>query len=390
MTDNREAESRESARRRPGRLGRRRAEELLDGSGSWPRPEAAEGADDVAPLARLLAAAAEPPAGSTAGSEARQEKALAAFRAAREAGDHAETVRRQDDWSRRRADAKAPKSRWPQPGRLLPGGRSARAVLGTVVAAMALCGVAVAAGTGVLSVPPGLVVPGAGAPGLPTAPTGIVTSVPSGPYSHSTPGSGGAPTADGDPREAATRGSEALCRAYERAEGAGHVPDVDTLVRLAHLAGDDETVSAYCERLGAKPSEAGNPKAGKDEAGPDGKSERDQAGETENGKPGPEDSGTPAPQNTTRGSTGNGQGPGGNGQGTGRGQGSGGGQGADGTGQDSDGAEPDEPDDTGSGSATPDETGAPDDSGTDGNDGSDSGTSPDEPDPSPSGTPPAS
>lgn len=246
-----------------GRAGRRRVHPEC-GSERAERTETSERAVGIAPSASV---SVEGAAGDTARLEAllaaslvrdgvdatAEQRAVAAFVAARESGAHGARTRRRDDWraSRRRF-----------------GGRSLRATLGALVAGCALSGVAVAginaAGTsgGGRSEDTGPSrTPSAGSsapevPAAPAAPGGQGTSEvpdPSGSGAAGTPeapasaGAGG----DGERRrsgraEAVAGDVEAQCRAYERVAGEGRALDATAWERLVAAAGGAERVEAYC------------------------------------------------------------------------------------------------------------------------------------------------
>ncbi|GGP68967.1 hypothetical protein GCM10010287_46010 [Streptomyces variabilis] len=200
-------------------------------------PVSVEGpAGDTARLEALLVAALVRD-GVDAGAE---QRAVAAFVAAREAGAHGARTRRRDDWraSRRRF-----------------GGRSLRATLGALVAGCALSGVAWAG------------IQAAGTPGggrsEDTGPTRTpsASSAPAVPDVSGTSGAGEAPgvsasaSAAESARDGARHGSgpaeaagdvEAQCRAYERAAGRGRAPDAPVWERLVAAAGGAARVDAYC------------------------------------------------------------------------------------------------------------------------------------------------
>ncbi|MET9330270.1 hypothetical protein ABZX78_03325 [Streptomyces cellulosae] len=206
-------------------------------------------ADDMARLEALLVAALVRDGGD-AGAE---QRAVAAFVAARESGAHGARTRRRDDWraSRRRF-----------------GGRSLRATLGALAAGCALSGVAWA-GIHAAGVPDG----GPSEEPRPTRSASASSSpaVPVVPEASS--GAAGVPeTPEASPSASATeaeddeeRGSgraepagsvEAHCRAYERVAGRGRALEAPVWDRLVAAAGGAERVEAYCDGLGVgvKPS----------------------------------------------------------------------------------------------------------------------------------------
>ncbi|MFG3546873.1 hypothetical protein [Streptomyces sp. NPDC047725] len=172
-----------------------------------------------------------------------ERRAVAAFRSARDAGAHraARTarVRRRDDWRpRRRRRAR----------------RSLKTTLSVLLASLTLGGVAYAAiGVAGSSAPdaaddrhrgPSPTAPGTGAGDRPSA-----TPLPATGSSGSTTGPGGPATAPGT---AEGDGTEAPCRAYERAEDRDRVLDSAAWQRLVAAAGGERRVEAYCARQRAE------------------------------------------------------------------------------------------------------------------------------------------
>ncbi|MFI8217675.1 hypothetical protein [Streptomyces sp. NPDC085932] len=199
-----------------------------------------------------------------------EQRAVAAFRAARRAGARART-RRRDDWRLRE--------------RRLPG-RSLKATLSVLLASLTLGGVAVAAIGSVASTDE----PGErGRPPVSTrAPgpsAGGVTEDPA--------GSGSA-----RPDHPGTAGDvEAHCRAYEQVGGRGKALGATAWQRLVEAAGGERKVTAYCAEQEAR-------------------AEKQTDGTTAPGK----DEGTPGAGNAGAGRGGSanaGDGPGGDGRGTG-------------------------------------------------------------------------
>jgi hypothetical protein len=200
----------------------------------------AQGALDVAVVEGLLVAALR---GGALGAEGEQ-RAVDAFRAARDAGTHragrTARVRRRDDWrprERRRAR------------------RSLRTTLSVVLASLTLGGVAYAAiGAGDAGGSPAEGTPSAGnrGPASTAAPAGTdSTGRPAGPGPSVPPS--GATAASGDPT--AGRDSEAHCRAYERVEGRGRALDATAWQRLVAAAGGERHVAAYCARQRTRQTE---------------------------------------------------------------------------------------------------------------------------------------
>jgi hypothetical protein len=165
---------------------------------------------DAADLEALLAAALIR-RGVDAGAE---QRAVAAFLAARESGAHDARTRNRDDWRTRR-------SRF--------GRHSLKATLSVVVAGLTLSGVAVAGigATGSSAPSPGTTGPSTGGSANPGAGTGRPDL----------PGTAGE--------------TEAHCRAYEEVQGRGKALDSAAWERLTEAAGGAANVDAYCaERLG--------------------------------------------------------------------------------------------------------------------------------------------
>lgn len=240
-----------------GRTGRRRVHPersacsvgVSDASGRAV-PVSVEGpAGDTDRLEALLVAALVRD-GVDAGAE---QRAVAAFVAARESGAHGARTRRRDDWraSRRRF-----------------GGRSLRATLGALVAGCALSGVAWA-GIQAAGVPgggrsedtgPTRTPSASSAPVVPDASGGSGASGAGGVPEESAPASAAETGRDGarrgsGPAESAgaagaAGGVEAQCRAYERVAGQGRAPDAPVRERLVAAAGGAERVEAYCAGRG--------------------------------------------------------------------------------------------------------------------------------------------
>ncbi|MDT0387298.1 hypothetical protein [Streptomyces dubilierae] len=204
-----------------------------------------------------------------------EQRAVAAFRAARRAGARART-RRRDDWRPRE--------------RRLPG-RSLKATLSVLLASLTLGGVAVAAIGSVASTdepgergqpPVSTPAPGPSAGGVTEDPAGSGSARPD----H--PGTAG--------------DVEAHCRAYERVGGRGKALGATAWQRLVEAAGGETKVTAYCAEQEARAEEQtdGTTAPGKGE-----------------GTPG---AGTPGAGNAGAGRGGSanaGDGPGGDGRGTG-------------------------------------------------------------------------
>ncbi|GAA3499958.1 hypothetical protein GCM10019016_070630 [Streptomyces prasinosporus] len=205
-------------------------------------PSGRDHAVDTAGLEALLAAALVPDSVDAAA----EQRAVAAFRAARETGAHHARTRRRDDWRSRR--------------RL--GSNSVKAVLSVLLGGLALGGVAVAGiGTG----------PAADGParddGRTHASSGPSTGESAGAGSASAgPGSASA----GPDRPAGARDAEVHCRAYERVGGRGRALEATAWKWLTEAAGGEAKVAAYCaERLERAAAEArpGGPPAPGENAG---------------------------------------------------------------------------------------------------------------------------
>ncbi|MDH6516938.1 hypothetical protein M2163_006081 [Streptomyces sp. SAI-135] len=198
----------------PGRR-RARPEETVRGREQSYGPESRY---DDSPLEALLAAALR---GGKAEDEA-ERRAVAAFRAARDAGTHRARTRRRDDWrprERRRA-------------------RSLKATLCVLLGSLTLGGVAYAA---IGSVGGG---PDQGAVGgrdvRPSVSAGTSAGSP-----------GGARPSASVPAERPSTAKDTLahCRAYEKLRGRGEALDATAFQRLVTAAGGEGAVSAYCTAL---------------------------------------------------------------------------------------------------------------------------------------------
>jgi hypothetical protein len=223
-----------------------------------------------------------------------EQRAVAAFRAARDAGAHRARTRRRDDW-RSPAERRA--------------GRPVKTTFAAVFASLALGGVAVAAigsagsstnGTdaGRETAHPSALAPDRPGGGSPSAP------------------SGGLGPAEGP---AAAQDTEAHCRAYEQIKDSGKALDATAWQQLVAAAGGKDKVVAYCAeqlaRATAAPGKpAGTGKAGKPTAGTGsgtaGKSGSSGNGTSGNGTSGSDTSGNPGGTGGTGGkdnAAGNGQ-----------------------------------------------------------------------------------
>ncbi|MFI8302374.1 hypothetical protein ACIF80_02765 [Streptomyces sp. NPDC085927] len=190
---------------------------------------------------------------------ASEQRAVAAFREARDAGAHRTRTRRRDDW---------------RPGERRLGRFSVKAALSVLVAGLGLGGVAVA-GIGAT----GTATDGSREGGArPSAPA--VTSLPS-EYLAEEPSAGRSPAADPDARSGPTtperpfraKDTEAHCRAYEKVEGRGKALGSTAWKRLVEAAGGAANVEAHCAGQvrpttgGAEPGGTGAPGNRPDDAG---------------------------------------------------------------------------------------------------------------------------
>lgn len=230
-----------------GTTGRRRVHP--DGTGSGHAPGRASGhasgsnvtLDDAALEALLSAAVLR---GHRADLDAEQ-RAVAAFRAARAAGAHRARTRRRDDWRPR------------EPRRLA---LSVKTTLSLFLASLTLGGVAVAAiGSSGSSDASG---------GDKAGPTSS-TSTPDRPSAEPSAASSGAGTGTGKPgRPSTAQDTEAKCRAYGQVEGRGQALDSTAWQRLVTAAGGEDKVAAYCAEQLARAAKAGPATPGPATPGP--------------------------------------------------------------------------------------------------------------------------
>ncbi|MEY9993769.1 hypothetical protein ABIE67_005801 [Streptomyces sp. V4I8] len=208
-----------------------------------------------------------------------EQRAVAAFRAARAAGAHRARTRRRDDWRPR------------EPRRLA---LSVKTTLSLFVASLALGGVAVAAiGSSGTSDTPGSDKAG------PTPTAGTADR----PSAHPSAASSGA--AAGKPGHPSTaQDTEAKCRAYDHVEDSGKALDSTAWQRLVTAAGGADKVAAYCAEQLARAAKSDPTKTGPTETGPT-KSGPAKSGPTTSG---PTTSG-PTKKADGGGATGNGQDP---------------------------------------------------------------------------------
>ncbi|MGK5695470.1 hypothetical protein ACSNOJ_21660 [Streptomyces sp. URMC 128] len=166
-----------------------------------------------------------------------EQRAVAAFVAARDAGAHGARPRRRDDWR--------PRERW-HPG------RSLKATLSVLLASLTLGGVAVAAIGSVGSTD------GADDRGRPAT----STSAPGASAGEPTGAPSGSASARPD-RPAPSPDTEAHCRAYEQVDGRGKAMDATAWKYLVQAAGGERNVTAFCaEQLAtaeAKPGSTARP-----------------------------------------------------------------------------------------------------------------------------------
>ncbi|MER6105302.1 hypothetical protein ABT115_24085 [Streptomyces sp. NPDC001832] len=188
-----------------------------------------------------------------------EERATAAFVAARDEGAHNAVVR----WRRRRDD-------W-RPAKRRRGVRSFRVMLGGFVAAATLGGVAVAAGSG--AIPErfgGGESDGAESVRSPRTSPATPGGHPSGDESLQPDGDGTAPGATNAPGDVRPSGRPdraqddvALCRVYLSDRGNGKAMDAAAFERLEAAAGgaSEVAVTAYCDGLLGQPSPGESKKA---------------------------------------------------------------------------------------------------------------------------------
>ncbi|MEU0220799.1 hypothetical protein ABZ281_39755 [Streptomyces sp. NPDC006265] len=178
-----------------------------------------------------------------------EQRAVAAFRAARDAGVLRTRTRRRDDWRAR------------ERRRL---GRSLKTTLSVLLASLTLGGVAVAA-IGVAGSPEEGT---KDTPGRKPAPSSAPRDSSEQPSrdSHS-PGPGSSPD-----RPAPAQDTEAHCRAYERVGRRGTAMEATSWQRLVAAAGGERNVTAYCagqlEEPRSRSGGSGNSGSAKDDGAP--------------------------------------------------------------------------------------------------------------------------
>ncbi|OAH13192.1 hypothetical protein [Streptomyces jeddahensis] len=196
-------------------------------------PQSARGAADD-PLTRLESLLATAVRADRIDVEA-EERAIAAFRAARDgAGRSSSRTRARDDWRPRG---------WRRPG------RSLRAVVGALLASVTLGGVAVAS-MGVLGT--------SSDDGHRERPRTQQTAQEptAGAESAAAPSRGGTTPPESSPaagdrgrdKAAGPGNGKALCRAYASAQGRGRALDATAWRRLVDAAGGEASVKAYCDK----------------------------------------------------------------------------------------------------------------------------------------------
>ncbi|MFF7565376.1 hypothetical protein ACFZB4_36115 [Streptomyces pseudovenezuelae] len=203
---------------RPAKAVRGRAR----GEGAAPgREQAYDGGSrsEDSPLEELLAAAIRDEKCEDEG----ERRAVAAFRAARDAGEHRARTRRRDDWRPRPRRSRA---------------RSLKATLSVLLASLTLGGVAYAA-------------IGSAGGGHDRGAAGEPDARPSVPVSTSAPSHGGTRPSASAPSDRPPTAKDTLahCRAYEKLRGRGKALDSTAFQRLVTAAGGEANVSAYCTAL---------------------------------------------------------------------------------------------------------------------------------------------
>ncbi|WP_280862955.1 hypothetical protein [Streptomyces sp. SAI-144] len=243
-----------------GRRHARREETLRGRPARDGRPPYDEAAHDDGPLKALLVAALR---GESDGEG--ELRAVAAFRAERDAGAHRARTRRRDDWRPRSQRRRA---------------RSLKATLSVLLASLTLGGVAYAAidsaGSGEAK----------GATGGKDVRPSVSASTPADSHSSARP----TPSAPAE-RPPTAKDTLARCRAYENLRGRGKALDSTAYQRLVTAAGGEGNVRAYCAKLTG--TDAGT--AGANDAGGAGA-----AGDAGGAKPGKQTAGASDPQNADK------------------------------------------------------------------------------------------
>jgi hypothetical protein len=214
--------------------GRRRVHPGGTGSSNAAENAAESAAESSAELETLLAAAVREDVAlreKHAGSEGEQ-RAIAAFLAARDAGAHRARTRRRDDW-RPREQRRS---------------RSVRVTLSVAVASVTLGGVAVA-GIGTVG--------SSSDTDRAKNPAGPQTSAPARTSSAPSP----ATPSEKPDRPVTAQDTEAHCRAYEQVQGRGNALNSTAWQRLVEAAGGAGNVATYCAGQLAQDKATGKPTA---------------------------------------------------------------------------------------------------------------------------------
>ncbi|MEU9911791.1 hypothetical protein [Streptomyces sp. NPDC051001] len=203
----------------------------------------ADGADGLETLLAAAMREAAGPRGNPAGAEG-ERQAVAAFRAARDAGAHRARTRRRDDWR-------------PREQRRLS--RSLRTTLSVFLASLTLGGVAFATiGTGGTG--------GTSPEAEKKDPPRPRTSAPARQPAATVPATE-SPSARPD-RPVTAQDTEAHCRAYDKVRGRGNALNSTAWQRLVDAAGGEGNVARYCADRLAQGEKADKP--GKSEKNADG------------------------------------------------------------------------------------------------------------------------
>ncbi|NGO14209.1 hypothetical protein G5C60_43115 [Streptomyces sp. HC44] len=193
---------------------------------------------------------------------AAEDRALAAFRAARAARTHDARSRRRDDWRPRAARR---------------GRRSLRATLAALVTSVTLGGVAIASiGSGGTS--------GDGGDGPRPSHSAPERSAEDS-AGTAAPGQGDGSSGKPSERPSSAQDTEAQCRAYDEVESRGKALDSAAWQWLVEAAGGEKNVDAYCAGHTGQPTE--NP------GGPDSRTDKDNAPATPAIPTGPADPAIP-------------------------------------------------------------------------------------------------
>ncbi|MFF6915915.1 hypothetical protein [Streptomyces sp. NPDC012466] len=208
-----------------------------------------------------------------------EQRAVAAFRAARDAGALRTRGHRRDDW---------------RSGERRHRGRSLKTTLSVLLASLTLGGVAVAAIGAAGSPQEGTTDAPDRKPAPSSAPHDPAGKPPRGSHSPGS-GTGSAPAHPGRPSPA--QDTEAHCRAYERAGRHGEAMEATAWQRLVTAAGGERNVTAYCaEQLTEPKSGSGGSGNGDPDRG-GGSSTADNGGANQPGHAGSGESGNGAGKN---------------------------------------------------------------------------------------------